>query len=127
MASKLFAQLLVSGLQVFSRAFQMALQQGRANAKAGGGAAAATQATRRGNRMSTEEALQVLNVKKSDVTPQSTKAITDIYSRMFEANDPRKGGSFYLQSKIYRAKEAIDFEVQQMLKEASSRTTTKGT
>ena len=77
--------------------------------------------------MSTDEALQVLNVKKSDVTPQSTKAITDIYSRMCEANDPPKVGSFYLQSKIYRAKEAIDFEVQQMLKEASSRTTTKGT
>ena len=26
----------------------------------------------------------------------------------FAANDPAKGGSFYLQSKIYRAKEVLD-------------------
>ena len=30
---------------------------------------------------------------------------------MFEANDPAKGGSFYLQSKIYRAREAIEREI----------------
>ena len=28
-----------------------------------------------------------------------------------EANDPDKGGSFYLQSKIFRAKEFLDAEV----------------
>ena len=31
--------------------------------------------------------------------------------KFFEANDPKKGGSFYLQSKIYRAKEAIEIEI----------------
>ena len=31
--------------------------------------------------------------------------------KFFEANDPKKGGSFYLQSKIYRAKEAIEHEI----------------
>jgi import inner membrane translocase subunit TIM16 len=35
---------------------------------------------------------------------------------MFQANDPKTGGSFYLQSKIYRAKERIDLE----FKESSS-------
>ena len=30
-----------------------------------------------------------------------------IYKKMFELNDPKKGGSFYLQSKIYRAHECI--------------------
>lgn len=32
---------------------------------------------------------------------------------MFKQNDPKNGGSFYLQSKIYRAKERIDLELDQ--------------
>jgi mitochondrial import inner membrane translocase subunit TIM16 len=30
------------------------------------------------------------------------------YERYMAANDPKKGGSFYLQSKVYRAKELLD-------------------
>jgi len=30
-----------------------------------------------------------------------------VYQKFFKANDPKDGGSFYLQSKIFRAKEAI--------------------
>lgn len=30
---------------------------------------------------------------------------------MFSVNDPSKGGSFYLQSKIYRSKEVLEKEV----------------
>jgi mitochondrial import inner membrane translocase subunit TIM16 len=32
------------------------------------------------------------------------------YNRLFKANDPEKGGSFYIQSKVYRAKEFLDSE-----------------
>ena len=78
MAAKIVAQLVIGGAQVFAKAFSMALQQARANAKAGGGAAAAAQVTRRGNRMSTDEALQVLNVKKEQFTPQSTETILEV-------------------------------------------------
>ena len=39
------------------------------------------------------------------------------YTKLFEANDPKKGGSFYLQSKIYRAKEALDTELLEEEKE----------
>jgi mitochondrial import inner membrane translocase subunit TIM16 len=31
---------------------------------------------------------------------------------MFDANDPKNGGSFYLQSKILRARERIELEVR---------------
>lgn len=31
---------------------------------------------------------------------------------MFKANDPANKGSFYLQSKIYRAKECLDIEME---------------
>jgi len=30
---------------------------------------------------------------------------------MFGANDPSKGGSFYIQSKIYRSREVLEQEV----------------
>lgn len=31
---------------------------------------------------------------------------------MFNLNDPGKGGSFYLQSKIFRSKEVLDYELE---------------
>lgn len=35
------------------------------------------------------------------------------YDKYFSQNDPSKGGSFYLQSKIYRAKECLEKEIEQ--------------
>lgn len=35
------------------------------------------------------------------------------FKRLFDVNDPTKGGSFYLQSKILRARERIELEVRQ--------------
>ena len=32
------------------------------------------------------------------------------FETLFKANDPAQGGSFYLQSKVYRAKEKFDAE-----------------
>ena len=34
------------------------------------------------------------------------------FKKMFDANDPKNGGSFYLQSKILRARERIEAEVK---------------
>ena len=45
---------------------------------------------------------------------------------MFEANDPKKGGSFYLQSKIYRAKEALDTELREEGKTGDAKEESKG-
>jgi import inner membrane translocase subunit TIM16 len=33
------------------------------------------------------------------------------YNLYFAQNDPKKGGSFYVQSKIFRAKEALEKEL----------------
>jgi len=38
--------------------------------------------------------------------------VTERFKRLFDLNDPKKGGSFYLQSKILRARERIEREVQ---------------
>ena len=35
------------------------------------------------------------------------------FKRLFDVNDPNKGGSFYLQSKILRARERIEMEVRE--------------
>ena len=34
------------------------------------------------------------------------------YDKYFNQNDPAKGGSFYLQSKIYRARECLEKEIE---------------
>jgi import inner membrane translocase subunit TIM16 len=44
---------------------------------------------------------------KDEATPED---VAGTYNRMFTANDPQKGGSFYIQSKIFRAREALERE-----------------
>mmetsp|Transcript_53978 Transcript_53978/g.123021 ORF Transcript_53978/g.123021 Transcript_53978/m.123021 type:complete len:117 (-) Transcript_53978:256-606(-) len=115
MSGKILAQLLVTGAQIFTKAFGMAYQQAVQNARSGGAPTAAK--VMRG-RMEVDEALQVLNFSKEELNPILAEKITERYAKMFKANDPAKGGSFYLQSKVFRAKESIDFELEEMRKRA---------
>jgi import inner membrane translocase subunit TIM16 len=55
-------------------------------------------------RLPLPEAAQILDVT-ADVKPD---VLYDKYRKLYEANAVEKGGSFYLQSKIYRAKEAFE-------------------
>ena len=57
--------------------------------------------------MTLEEAKEILNVDKMD--PES---VQKNYDHLFNVNDKAKGGSFYLQSKVYRAKERLDQEMK---------------
>ena len=34
------------------------------------------------------------------------------YHKLFAMNDPAKGGSFYLQSKVYRARECLEADLK---------------
>jgi len=58
--------------------------------------------------MTVEEAKQILNI--SDLG--NVEEIQKKYEHLFNVNDKVKGGSFYLQSKIFRAKERIDEELK---------------
>uniref|UniRef100_A0A8R1DY96 Mitochondrial import inner membrane translocase subunit tim-16 n=1 Tax=Caenorhabditis japonica TaxID=281687 RepID=A0A8R1DY96_CAEJA len=60
--------------------------------------------------ISLEESLQILNVK----TPLDREEIEKHYEHLFSINDKTKGGTFYLQSKVFRAKERIDEELSRM-------------
>jgi hypothetical protein len=42
------------------------------------------------------------------------------YEHLFKANDKEKGGSFYIQSKVVRAKERLDEELQNLQASAKS-------
>jgi len=42
-----------------------------------------------------------------------------------DANDPKKGGSFYLQSKVYRAKEELDKHFGEEAEQTNSQQSTQ--
>lgn len=46
------------------------------------------------------------------------------FKHLFEANDVGKGGSFYIQSKVFRAKQVLDDEIIQALKGVAPTTAT---
>jgi len=41
------------------------------------------------------------------------ESMLERFKKLFDTNDPNKGGSFYLQSKILRARERIEAEVKE--------------
>lgn len=61
--------------------------------------------------MTLDEACKILNVKPPTVANLRAEEVVERYKRLFDANDPQKGGSFYLQSKIVRAKERFEKEL----------------
>lgn len=107
-------QIIVASTQIVGKAFARALRQEiaasqEAARRAGGGARGAQHAatnTRTG--LTLDEALRILNVER----PDQQELIEQNYKYLMEANDRLKGGSFYLQSKIVRAKERIDEELK---------------
>ena len=57
------------------------------------------------------EACQILNVSPPKNGQADMEQVMERFKRLFDQNDPKKGGSFYLQSKILRAREKIEAEV----------------
>jgi import inner membrane translocase subunit TIM16 len=81
------------------------------DAKTGGAGPAAAGVVRR--RLATDEALKIMHIERSELTPQ---LVEERFQKFFHLNDPGKGGSFYLQSKIYRSKEALLQELNEVAK-----------
>lgn len=72
--------------------------------------------------MTLGEACQVLNVKPPANGQANIEEVLERYKKLFDANNPENGGSFYLQSKIVRARERFEAELgpiqEQMEQEA---------
>ena len=117
---KVIAQGILLGVSILARALPAAYASALANARKTGAEKAAEEAARKGAsflgkaRMSRDEALQVLNLSEGEAT---VEAVQKQYDRYFEANKVENGGSFYLQSKVYRAKELLDEYVAEKNKE----------
>eukprot|EP00584_Thalassiosira_punctigera_P019017 CAMPEP_0172572924 /NCGR_PEP_ID=MMETSP1067-20121228/135928_1 /TAXON_ID=265564 ORGANISM="Thalassiosira punctigera, Strain Tpunct2005C2" /NCGR_SAMPLE_ID=MMETSP1067 /ASSEMBLY_ACC=CAM_ASM_000444 /LENGTH=134 /DNA_ID=CAMNT_0013365515 /DNA_START=1092 /DNA_END=1496 /DNA_ORIENTATION=- len=113
---RILAQGVVAGIAVLARALPAAYAAALQNARKSGADKAAEEAARKGAsflgkvRMCKDEALMVLNITEKEATAE---AIQRQYDRYFEANKVEKGGSFYLQSKVYRAKELLDEYVKE--------------
>ena len=116
---KILAQGVVAGIAILARALPAAYAAALQNARKSGADKAATEAAKKGAsflgkaRITKNEALMVVNLTENETAPLTAEPIQKQYDRYFEANKVEKGGSFYLQSKIYRAKELLDEYVKE--------------
>ncbi|KAK2805815.1 mitochondrial import inner membrane translocase subunit TIM16 [Onygenales sp. PD_10] len=113
-AHRIVTQIVLTGTRVFGRAFAEAYKQASASSKY------AAQAQKNGtapsissNGLTLDEACKILNVKPPMGGEANLEATTERFKKLFDLNDPKKGGSFYLQSKILRARERIEAEVRE--------------
>ncbi|XP_067089824.1 mitochondrial import inner membrane translocase subunit tim16 [Osmerus mordax] len=108
--AKYLAQIILMGTQVVGRAFARALRQefaaSQAAAEARGRAGQQSAATSSITGMNLQEAQQILNI--TTLTPED---IQKNYEHLFKVNDKAVGGSFYIQSKVVRAKERLEEEL----------------
>ncbi|KAG9441383.1 hypothetical protein H6P81_017237 [Aristolochia fimbriata] len=104
MAAKILANLIIMGSGIMARAVVQAYRQALTNASKNGVAQEAVQnAIRRGSKAMTEqEARQILGITEAAAWEDILKK----YDALFERN--AKTGSFYLQSKVHRAKECLE-------------------
>lgn len=103
---RIVAQLVVAGVNVTAKAFMQAYQQAVVQAKNSGGAKKAAQNMSEAfsKKIKKDDAKLILNLTEDNMKRSTVEAQ---FQRLFDMNAVEKGGSFYLQSKIYRAKERL--------------------
>ncbi|OVA09684.1 Mitochondrial import inner membrane translocase subunit Tim16 [Macleaya cordata] len=103
-AAKLLANLIIMGSGIMARALVQAYRQALTNASKSGVAQETMQnVVRKASKAMTEtEARQILGVSEQT----SWEEVLKRYDTLFERN--AKSGSFYLQSKVQKAKEMLE-------------------
>lgn len=103
MAGKIIANLIVLGSGVLLRAFSQAYRQAIVNASRTGVAQETVQnLTKSSKAMTEQEARMILGISEN----ATVEDMLQKYENLFERN--AKSGSFYLQSKVQRAKERLE-------------------
>jgi len=97
---RVVAQLIITATSIVSKAFMQAYAQ----AKAGGTGSKVASGLAAANRMDLSQARSILNIETR--TPTRDEIVRQ-FNKYAIANDPDKGGSFYLVSKINNAKDAL--------------------
>ncbi|KAL4797254.1 Pam16-domain-containing protein [Aspergillus venezuelensis] len=121
MAHRIVTQVVVTGARVFGRAFAEAYKQASAASKyQQKGGKPGSFASASGSGITLDEACKILNVKPPQAGEANLEQVMERFKKLFDLNDPQKGGSFYLQSKILRARERIEMEVRTAERNAAS-------
>lgn len=115
-AHRIFIQIVLSSSRVLGRAITEAWRQASAtHAYSSSIASSQSPATRAStlasSGLSLSEACQILNVKPPKAGETEMEHVTDRFKQLFDANEVANGGSFYLQSKVLRARERIEREL----------------
>ncbi|CAL5228248.1 g11347 [Coccomyxa viridis] len=113
MAGRLIANLIVAGGGILIRAAAQAYRQALVNAQRQGVTQETLKAATRARQLTVEEAEKILGIEKN----MSYEEVLRKYNYLFERNE--KDGTFYLQSKVYRARERLEQEWGVNLEEAS--------
>lgn len=110
MAHRAFIQVIITGASVFGKAFAEAYRQAAAQSvKQGASAARGRAASAEYGGITLDESSKILNIEGEQ--DMNIDKINQRFKYLFEINDKAKGGSFYLQSKIYRASERLKWEL----------------
>lgn len=110
--AKYIVKIIIFGAKILGRALVKTLIEEVAARKAAGTSRVGQQrvdsgASKTRSGISIEEALKILNCDTLD-----PEKVQKNYEHLFKANEKHQGGSFYIQSKIVRAKERIDEELR---------------
>ncbi|KAI1118201.1 Pam16-domain-containing protein [Nemania sp. NC0429] len=127
MAHRIITQIVVTGSRVLGRALTEAYKQAQASSNYARAQAKinpnGTSSSRGGvlgsSGMTLDEACKVLNVKPPSGAQTNVEEVMERFKKLFDANDPQKGGSFYLQSKVLRARERIEAEIRPAMEKAA--------
>ncbi|KZL65773.1 mitochondrial import inner membrane translocase subunit Tim16, partial [Colletotrichum tofieldiae] len=116
MAYRLITQVVFVGTRIVGRSFAAAYKQAQASseyarAQAKNGNAAAGTKGNLSSGMTLDEACKILDVETPKDGSKSAGDVMERFKKLFDANDPKKGGSFYLQSKVLRARERLEKEI----------------
>ncbi|KAF2473065.1 mitochondrial import inner membrane translocase-like protein subunit tim16 [Lindgomyces ingoldianus] len=112
MAHRIITQVVFSGARIIGRAVTESYRQAAASQKYAAANAKSGNAVFTSSNITMDEACKILNVGPSKMGQIDMEIVTERFKRLFDLNEPKKGGSFYLQSKILRARERIEREVR---------------
>ena len=104
-----FVRMMAQAAVPIFRALATAYQQALHNARKEGASAAKEALKPKRGAMAPTEAAEILHLPAADAADAALVAAR--YDTLYAKNEPSKGGSFYLQSKILRAREALDAEI----------------
>ncbi|KAI9673496.1 MAG: mitochondrial import inner membrane translocase subunit TIM16 [Caeruleum heppii] len=119
MAHRIITQIVFTGSRVLGRAVVEAYKQAAASqkyAQQGGKGTSGASNNFASAGLTLDEACKILNVRPPQGGKTNLEDLTERFKKLFDLNDPQKGGSFYLQSKILRARERIELEVREAAK-----------